>query len=350
MSSTSTIDLRSDTVTRPSAAMRRAMADAEVGDDVYGEDPTVERLQAEVAALLGKQAGLFVTSGTQGNLLAICTAAGRGDEIVIGDTGHSFLYEVGGPAAIAGVPTHALPVREDGTLDPERIAAAVRPREIHHARTRLVVLENTKDGRVLPLAYLDEVGELLGRIGVPGHLDGARLFNAAAELGVAPERLCRCFETVTVCLSKGLGAPVGSVLCGSRERIEAARRWRKMLGGGLRQVGVLAAAGLVALGHRDSLIEDHRLAGRLAQALAALAPELLRVERCATNMLFVSSSSDVSVAADLQTRLSARGIVWPAAWSQQGRSWTRLVTHRDLPADTVERVTAALGEVFGGLS
>jgi threonine aldolase len=246
------------------------------------------------------------------------------------------------------VQTHALAVQPDGTLDLEQIRGAVHPGDLHHARTVLLVLENTKDGRVLPLDYLEEVEELLVHLGLGAHLDGARLFNAAAYLEVPPSRLTRPFETVTVCLSKGLGAPVGSVLCGSAELIGRARRWRKMLGGGMRQVGVLAAAGLVALERRDALKRDHAMAQQLSDALSRLEVDV-QVHRCATNMIYLSLPLAMSEVEEMRSALGSVGVVWPGGTAVGDRCWFRLVTHRDLPADAVQRVSEALDSFSRGL-
>ena len=245
-----TIDLRSDTVTKPTPAMREAMAQAEVGDDVYGEDPTVNRLQAMAAELLGQEAGLFVPSGTMGNLAALLSHCGRGDEFILGDKAHTFLYEAGGAAALGGLHPHTIPNQADGRLRLEDIRAAIRGDDPHLPPTRLVTLENTHNrcgGAVLTAAYTRSVCELAREHGLRVHLDGARIFNAAAALDVDVADLTAPVDSVTFCLSKGLCAPVGSVLCGSKEFIDRALRMRKQLGGGMRQVGVLAAAGIVAL-------------------------------------------------------------------------------------------------------
>ncbi|MCW5622370.1 MAG: low-specificity L-threonine aldolase, partial [Burkholderiales bacterium] len=260
------IDLRSDTVTRPTPGMRAAMAAAEVGDDVYGEDPTVNRLEVLAAGLLGKEAALFVPTGTQSNLLGVMAHCERGDEYLVGQQAHTYKYEGGGAAVLGSIQPQPLEFEPDGSLDLERAAAAIKPDDSHFARTRLLCLENTQGGKVLALDYLERAHAFARAHGLGLHLDGARLFNAAVEQGVPVGEIARWFDTVSVCLSKGLGAPVGSVLCGSAGHIAKARRWRKVLGGGMRQAGVLAAAGIYALeNHIERLAEDHANARRLAR-------------------------------------------------------------------------------------
>lgn len=281
------VDLRSDTVTRPTTAMRAAMAAAEVGDDVFGEDPTVNALEARIASMLGKEAALFVTSGTQGNLLALLTHCQRGDEYIAGGDAHTYRFEAGGGAVLGGIQPQPVAFADDGTLPLDAVAAVIKPDDAHFAMTRLVCLENTLSGKVLPLTYLADYERFCVARGLRRHLDGARLFNAAIALGQPPERIARHFDTVSVCFSKGLGAPVGSALCGPLPWIARARRWRKMLGGGMRQAGVLAAAGLHALNHHVSrLADDHARAERLAVALSVL-PAFAGSVSSATNMVFV---------------------------------------------------------------
>ncbi|MFO7601803.1 MAG: low-specificity L-threonine aldolase, partial [Candidatus Desulfacyla sp.] len=265
------IDLRSDTITRPTPAMRRAMAEAEVGDDVFGEDPTVNRLEEMAAQRLGKEASLFVVSGTMGNLVCLLTHCDRGHEVLLGDRSHTFYYEQGGSAALGGVHPRTLPNEPDGTLDLGHIEGAIRPDNIHFPRTRLIVLENTHNrcsGSPLTPEYMRAVGEIARRHDLKIHVDGARIFNAAVALGVDASDLVSEADSVTFCLSKGLAAPVGSVVCGSRDFIREARRARKVVGGGMRQAGVIAAAGIVALTEMvDRLSEDHENARRLAEGL-----------------------------------------------------------------------------------
>ncbi|HEY6598851.1 MAG TPA: low-specificity L-threonine aldolase [Pseudomonadales bacterium] len=286
------IDLRSDTVTQPTAAMRDAMARAEVGDDVYGEDPTVNALEALAAQRLGFGAALFVPSGTMSNLTALLTHCGRGDEYIAGQQAHTYKFEGGGAAAFGGIQPQPLAFRSDGTLDLDEIAAAIKPDDVHFAKTRLVCLENTLAGTPLPLEYLPKVRALCDARGLALHLDGARIFNAAIAQNLEVTKLTSGCDSVSVCLSKGLGAPAGSVLCGAPEFIRRARRWRKMLGGGMRQAGVIAAAGIYALTeHVSRLTQDHARAQQLADALDRLDVFAGRV-RCATNMVFVDLEPD----------------------------------------------------------
>lgn len=294
------IDLRSDTVTWPTEAMRQAMAYAPVGDDVYGEDPTVNALEAEAAALLGKEAGLFVASGTMGNLTAALTHCGRGDEMIVGREAHMFRYEAGGSAALGGIHPHILDVQPDGTLPLEAIRRAIRGDNDHFPRTRLICLENTQGtigGIPITAEYTAQVGALAREHGLKLHIDGARIFNAAVALGVPASQLVADADSVSFCLSKGLCAPVGSVLVGSHAFIRQARRVRKSLGGGMRQAGVLAAAGLVALRTMiDRLVEDHANACALAEGLAALPYIEIDGSRVRTNMVFFDLAQDAPIA------------------------------------------------------
>ena len=281
------IDLRSDTVTQPTAAMRDAMARAELGDDVYGEDPTVNALEALAAQRLGFTAALFVPTGTMSNLLALLTHCDRGEEYIAGQQSHTYKYEGGGGAVLGGIQPQPLPFQSDGTIDLDSIEEAIKPDDFHFARTRLVCLENTLAGLPLPVDYLPRLRMLCDRHGLSLHLDGARLFNAAVAQGVPVTQLTRECDSVSVCLSKGLGAPAGSVLCSSEDFVHRARRWRKMLGGGMRQAGVIAAAGIHALNeHVDRLAEDHRRTAELTSSLSELDAFRGHV-RSATNMVFV---------------------------------------------------------------
>jgi len=285
------VDLRSDTVTKPSPAMRAAMAAAEVGDDVFGDDPTVNRLQERAAALFGFEAALFFPSGTQSNLAALMSHCQRGDEYIVGQEAHTYRYEAGGGAVLGSIQPQPLANRPDGTLDLAEVEGAIKPDDPHFAHTRLLALENTIGGRVVPRGYLDQALALAQRRGLATHLDGARVCNAAVKLGIPLAALCRGFDSVSVCLSKGLGAPAGTVLLGSRDLIARARRGRKILGGAMRQAGVLAAAGLHALEHNvDRLADDHANAERLAAGLGRIGG--LRVEPPQTNMVFVHVPQD----------------------------------------------------------
>jgi threonine aldolase len=332
------IDLRSDTVTKPSAAMRAAMAAAEVGDDVYGEDPTVNRLEAIAAERLGSEAAVFVASGTQSTLIALLAHCERGDEYIVGQQAHTYKFEGGGAAVLGSIQPQPLDFDADGTLDLGRVEAAIKPDDPHFAKTRLLCLENTQAGKVLPLDYLGRAREFTKQKGLALHLDGARIFNAAVELGVPVTAISRAFDSVSVCLSKGLGAPVGSVLCGPRPFIARARRWRKMLGGGMRQAGVLAAAGLYALERNvERLAEDHANARRLAERLARI--DALDVSPAATNMVHVTVPAERASA--LRAHLRERGVLVRAG------STLRLVTHLDVAPADVERAIGAFEEFFG---
>ena len=326
-----TIDLRSDTVTRPTEAMRRAMAAAEVGDDVYGEDPTVNRLERVAAERAGTEAALFVSSGTQGNLLGLLAHCERGDEYIVGQRAHAYLEEGGGAAVLGGIQPQPLDIRADGTLDLEQVRAVIKPDDYHVARTRLLCLENTTAGMVLPLDYLQAAAALARAHGLGLHLDGARVFNAAVELAVPLERITAMFDSMSICLSKGLGAPVGSVLCGTHALIARARRWRKVVGGGMRQAGIIAAAGLVALDqHVERLAEDHHNARLLAAGLSEIDELELDPQAVQTNMVFVRVP-DARRAA-LRRRLAERGIVI------SGRNPLRLVTHLDVSGADIATV------------
>jgi len=295
------IDMRSDTVTQPTAAMRTAMAEAEVGDDVFGDDPTVKRLEERVASMLGKEAGLFVASGTMGNLIALgCHCSGRGEEVICGKDSHIFVYEQGGASSLMGIVLNTIQNQADGTLDLDEVAKFIKPNDPHFAVAKVLALENTSNklgGLILPLDYMKKAGVFCQQHGLKMHVDGARLWNAAVALKVPIADLVKEADSVNVCLSKGLGAPVGSVLTGSKDFIFKARRLRKAVGGGLRQVGVLAAAGLYALDHHiDRLQEDHENAGRLASGLKSLGLEVLPAH---TNIVFFDVQDAPNIVADL---------------------------------------------------
>ncbi len=316
------VDLRSDTVTRPSAGMRRAMAEAEVGDDVFGDDPTVNRLQDRAAALFGFEAALYFPTGTQSNLAALMSHCQRGDEVILGMEAHSYRYEAGGLAVLGSIQPQAIANRPDGTLDLAEVEAAIKPDDAHFARTRLLALENTITGRVIPRRYFDEALALAKRRGLATHLDGARIFNAAVKLGMPVKDLCRGFDSVSACLSKGLGAPAGTMLVGSKECIARAKRARKILGGVMRQAGILAAAGLYALENNvQRLAEDHANAERLAKGLGVEPPQ--------SNMVFVKS------APGLVEHLAQRGVVVLSG------PRLRLVTHLDVDQAGIDCAIAA---------
>lgn len=338
-----TIDLRSDTVTRPTPAMREAMLLAPVGDDVFGDDPTVNALQEKVAAMLGKEAALFLPSGTQSNLCALMAHCQRGDEYIVGQHAHTYKYEGGGAAVLGSIQPQPLDNDADGTIPLEKIRAAVKPDDTHFAVTKLIALENTIGGMVLPLDYMQQVSETAISMRLSTHLDGARLFNAVVKSGVSAKLICANFDSVSVCLSKGLGAPVGSVLCGSTALIARARRHRKMLGGGMRQAGMLAAAGIYALDHHIArLADDHANANALATGLAQIAP--LNVTTPQTNIVFVDIPA-VDAAA-LQAHLAAQHITALVGDSARLISHTRLVTHLDVSADDIRRVVAAFQSFY----
>jgi threonine aldolase len=325
------IDLRSDTVTRPTQAMREAMARAEVGDDVFGDDPTARALEERAAAMFGMEAGLFFPTGTQSNLAALMAHCARGEEVIVGQEAHTYRFEGGGAAVLGSIQPQPLQNLADGTLDLAMVEAAIKPDDPHFAITRLLALENTIGGKVIGREYLARAVTLAWKRGLATHLDGARIFNAAVKLGMPVNALCAGFDTVSVCLSKGLGTPAGTVLVGHRGLIDKARRIRKMLGGGMRQAGILAAAGLHALEHHVArLAEDHANAERLARGLAAAG---YAVEPVQTNMVFAKVEKDRC--APLQAHLAAAGVTATIA------PRTRLVTHLDVDAAGIDRAVTA---------
>jgi threonine aldolase len=335
------IDLRSDTVTRPTEEMRRAMAEAQVGDDVYGEDMTINELEEKGAALMGKEAGLFVTSGTMGNLLSALTVCQRGDEIIMEEQMHMFWYEVAGIAALAGVQIHTLPgIR--GVVSVEDLQTAIRAEDIHYPRTRMFCMENTHNragGTVMSKEQMQALSSVAREAGLWVHTDGARIFNAAVFLGLEPRELAACTDSLTFCLSKGLAAPVGSLLVGPRNFILRARKYRKMLGGGMRQAGVLAAPGLIALDSmRLRLAEDHENARRLAEGLARLGAGV-DMDTVQTNII----RFQVPMAAqDFVDRLAERGVLA----NTTGQDSIRFVTHYEVSREDVDKVLAACGEIL----
>ncbi len=339
------VDLRSDTVTKPTPAMWAAMANANVGDVVYGEDPTVNKLEAMAAERMGKEAALFVVSGTMGNLAALLAHCRRGDEAIIGDKSHTFLYEQGGMAALGGIMPHTVPNQMEGTLCLSDVRDAIRGDDDHFPRTRLICLENTHNvcnGTPLTPWYMERTAEVAREHGLKIHVDGARIFNAAAALGVDARDLVKDADSVTFCLSKGLCAPVGSVLCGSRAFIQEARRARKVLGGGMRQAGVIAAAGVVALEQMtERLVEDHARAKRLAAGLADM-PGVM-VEPVFTNILYFSLAPQVTLTTDeVAARLREYGILINP---RSGRTF-RAVTHYWIDDEGIERTLKALREIL----
>lgn len=331
-----TVDLRSDTVTLPTTAMRQAMFDALLGDDVYGEDPTINRLEALAAERLGKEAALFVPSGTMANLVCLLAHCARGDEVIMGDSAHTFLFEAGSSAAVGGIHPSTLPNQPDGTLELRAVEAAIRdPKNDHYPRSRLICLENSHNrcgGAVLAPAYMAQVRELADRHGLAIHLDGARIFNAAAALDVGVSALAHDADSVSFCLSKGLAAPVGSLVCGSSRLVQRARRQRKMLGGGMRQAGVIAACGLYALKHHiERLEDDHQTARELAYGLRKVMSESYRIQEPQSNILLVHTNSKATTATTIQ-EWSKVGILALAI----SDTCIRLVTHLDLPPGSVK--------------
>lgn len=340
------IDFRSDTVTWPTAQMREAMRLADVGDDVYGEDPTVNELQALAANTLGKEAGLFVSSGSQGNLVSLLAHAGRGDEAIVGEAYHTYNWEAGGMAVLGGIVPRVLPVDEIGRMSPPQIRASIRPDDAHLPTSQLILLENTAGGRggaAVPLDYFATVREIADEHGLSVHLDGARLFNAATKLGVPASEITQYVDSVTICLSKGLCAPVGSVVCGSSEFIHAAHRARKLVGGGMRQAGILAAAGIIAIEEMSQRLEiDHANAAYLADGLAQI--DGIHVEPVHTNMVFFSLTDDVPMSAgDVAQQLRERHNVWIGARS--ARSF-RAVTHYWVDREAADLLLSGLREIL----
>ena len=325
------VDLRSDTVTRPSEGMRRAMADAELGDDVFGDDPTVNKLQERAAGVFGFEAALLFPTGTQSNLAALMSHCGRGEEVILGSEAHSYRYEAGGLGVLASIHPQVAANRPDGTLDLAEIESLIKPDDPHFPKTRLLALENTITGRAIQRSYLQEVVSLSKKKSLSTHLDGARVFNAAVALKTNVKDLCKGFDSVSSCLSKGLGTPAGTVLLGDRAFIEKARRARKILGGGMRQAGVIAAAGLYALEHNvDRLAEDHANAERLAKGLRDAGYDVASVN---TNMVLVRVGPEKIGA--LKDSLEKKNIKILA------RPMLRLVTHLDVDAKGIDQAIGA---------
>jgi len=342
------IDLRSDTVTQPTEEMRRAMYEADVGDDVYGEDPTVNALEELAAQTLSKEAALFTTSGTMSNLLAVLTHTHPGNEILLGSEAHIFWYEVGGASALGGAVMRTIPNDQDGQMELDEIEQAIRGKNIHYPQTTLLCLENTHNrcgGAALTLEYTSAAAELAHRYGLRVHLDGARIFNAAIALGIPASELAKDMDSVCFCLSKGLSAPIGSLICGTREFIESARKWRKMLGGGMRQAGVIAAAGIVAIQTMISrLAEDHDNARRLAHGLAHIPGITLVREDVPTNIVMFESPSTVP-GADFLQQMDARGV----RSNYRGGQMFRAVTHRMVSAADIDEALDRIGLLVKGM-
>jgi threonine aldolase len=333
------IDLRSDTVSQPTPSMKRAMAVAKLGDDVFGEDPTVNELEELVADRLGKEASIYVSSGTLSNLLGLLCHCGRGDEYIVGQTAHTYKYEGGGAAVLGSIQPQPLAFEPDGSLDLDLVEETIKPDDFHFARTRLVCLENTQNGKVLPMDYLGRARALTQRHGLGLHLDGARAFNAAVKLGVPVSDIAQHFDSISVCLSKGLGAPVGSVLCGAEDFIADARRWRKMLGGGMRQIGVIAAGGIVALNENvERLADDHDNAKTLALGLAGIDGIDVDPGAVETNFVYITLAPD-SVP-EFVRYLNEHGV------KIRGGKPIRLVTHIDISSDNIGRVIELMASFF----
>ena len=342
-SSNRLIDLRSDTVTRPSAGMREAMANAEVGDDVFGDDPTVKALEEMAADMLGKEAGLFVASGTQSNLVALLTHCGRGDEYIGGMGYHIPKFEAGGAAVLGGISPRHLPLNDKGGLDADAVEAAIQPDDPHFAVSKLVCLENTHNGLVMDQDEIEKTAQVARKHNMALHIDGARLMNAAVRSGSSANQLVACADTVSLCLSKGLGAPVGSVLCGPRDFVAQARRARKLVGGGLRQSGVLAACGLYALQHNiERLAEDHDNAHAMAKRLNELPGLSFKLDDVHTNMLWVDVTGKGQ--GSLSEHMLERGLIVSEPSGPNGT--TRLVTHLDFEASDIDAVVDGFSSWF----
>ena len=340
------IDLRSDTVTLPTDDMRKAMANAVVGDDVYQEDPTVIELEKMSAEIVGKEAGLFLTSGTMGNLVAVLANCQRGDEVIIGDQSHTFLHEVGGISALGGVTPHTLPNLPDGTIRIDQILEAFRGEDIHEPTTKMIILENTHNrcgGVAISKAYLDQIGDIAKENSLSLHIDGARIFNAAIKMDINVKELLKKVDSITFCLSKGLGAPVGSVLCGPADFILRARKLRKQLGGGMRQSGIIAAGGIYALTHHiDRLVEDHQRAIVLANGLKKIPGIHLHLNSPQTNMVFLKFDlQNHKTIQQLNDRLKSNDIFVGTT----GTSTIRMVTHLNINDDDIEKTIQCFSEL-----
>ena len=341
-----TIDLRSDTVTLPTPAMREAIYRAELGDDVFGEDPTTNRLEKMAAERMGKEAALLVVSGTMGNLVCTLTHCRRGEEVILGDRSHTFLYEAGGMSTLGGIHPHTISNQPDGTMRLEDIEGAIRGNNVHFPRTRLICLENTHNrcsGSALTSKYIDSVAALAKEHGLSVHLDGARIFNAAIALGVDVKELTANVDSLSFCLSKGLSAPVGSVVCGSSEFIAEARRARKVLGGGMRQTGVIAAAGIKALEEMvDRLAEDHENARRLAEGIARISGLSIEPAKVQTNIIYFELDEDRMTPKELVTELDKKEVKLLFVGARR----LRAVTHYGISAEDIDLTVKALGEVM----
>ncbi len=337
-------DFRSDTVTRPTPEMRQAMARAEVGDDVFGDDPTVLKLEIKIAELLGKEASIFVPTGSMGNQLAIALQTRPGEEILVGDQSHIFHYEMAGPALHSGVQCHPVRSGASGRMDPEHLVGAIRPASPYLPRTSLLCLENTHNlagGAVIPLAHMEECAAIARERGLAVHLDGARIWNAAGESGIPLSRYSSLADTVMVCLSKGLGAPIGSMLAGTGELIRRARKVRKAFGGGMRQVGILAAAGLVALEHRKKLRADHLLARKIAGELSEIPGLICEAQATETNIVLVDLAGDPPRARVWREKLEKMGVLV----LDMGPRRIRIMTHRDVNSEDGKHLVDAFSKL-----
>lgn len=328
------IDLRSDTVTKPCKGMLQAMNSAEVGDDVYGEDPTVTKLEGLIADMCEMEAAVYTPSGTQSNLIGLLAHCQRGDEYIVGQTAHTYMWEGGGAAVLGSIQPQPLEFEEDGSLDLNKIDLAIKPIDVHHARTKLICLENTTSGKVLPLNYLKRFSEFCQTKKLKSHLDGARVFNASVKLKVDIQTISQHFDSISICLSKGLGAPVGSILCGTKELIQEARHWRKMLGGGMRQAGYIAAAGIYALQNNiERLAEDHDNAEYLATELNKIDEIEVDLSSLQTNIFYIAVKNNYD---GLRAYLFDQGIILPKTPNKNGK--IRLVTHLDISQTDVKKV------------
>jgi len=333
------IDFRSDTVTKPTEGMRKAMYLAEVGDDVLGDDPTVHALEEKACSLLGTAGALYVSSGTQANLLSIMSHCERGDEYIAGQGAHCYNHEGGGAAVLGSIQPQPVEFNSDGTLDLAAVEAKIKPDDFHFARTKLLCLENTQDGKALPLDYIKNASAFCRQKGLAIHLDGARLFNAAAACKVPAGEITGYFDTISVCLSKGLGAPVGSLVCGKKENIDRARRWRKVLGGGMRQAGIIAAAGIYALDNNLKRLEtDHENASYLAGELSSF--KGINIIYQATNMIFLKLNMPLKTVSELADYLKTNGVlIFPS-------ETIRLVTHLGMDRDDVKKTVSLISDFF----
>ncbi len=337
------IDLRSDTVTRPSKAMLTYMLQAGVGDDVFGDDPTVKKLEAMIAEMAGTEAALFAPSGTQSNLIGIMAHCQRGDEYIVGQTAHTYMWEGGGAAVLGSIQPQPLDFEHNGTLSLDKVNNVIKPLDDHHPRTKLLCLENTTAGKVLPLEYLAQVQTFCATKKLAAHLDGARVFNAAVKLQVPLNSISKYFDSLSICLSKGLGSPIGSLLCGNKDFIQSARRWRKVVGGGMRQVGIIAAAGIYALEHNiDRLADDHANALYFAHELTKISEIEVDINSLQTNMFFIKINKEEE---KLRTYLAEKEIILLSSkYSKNGL--TRIITHLDISLADIQSVVTTIKKFY----